>query len=102
MLTKVDERKPKKRRQPQEEGGEGQTKRTRGGEPGQKAQGDGGKKRLDALSVGYFRRVGDRLTEGFDDDEEKGWGFIFISLRIECIKMLEFFPIKFTPLNMPQ
>eukprot|EP00066_Takifugu_rubripes_P029110 XP_011618376.1 PREDICTED: nucleolar protein 9 [Takifugu rubripes] len=76
MLTKMDERKPlkqglKKRRQPDEGGGGGEMKRKRGGETGQKPQGDGGKKRLDALSVGYFRRVGDRLTEGFDDDEEK-------------------------------
>lgn len=78
MLTKVDERKPlkqglKKRREPQEGGG-GEMKRKRGGEAGQNAEGDGGKKRLDALSVGYFRRVGDRLTEGFDQDEEKGEG----------------------------
>uniref|UniRef100_A0A3Q4HLZ8 Nucleolar protein 9-like n=1 Tax=Neolamprologus brichardi TaxID=32507 RepID=A0A3Q4HLZ8_NEOBR len=34
-------------------------------------KGQGGKKRLDALSVGYFRRVGERLSEGFEDDEEK-------------------------------
>lgn len=79
MLTKVDDKKPlkqglKKRRQPHEGGG-GEMKRKRGGEAGQKAQGDGGKKRLDALSVGYFRRVGDRLTEGFEQDEEKGEGF---------------------------
>uniref|UniRef100_A0A3Q3J8A5 PUM-HD domain-containing protein n=1 Tax=Monopterus albus TaxID=43700 RepID=A0A3Q3J8A5_MONAL len=32
---------------------------------------DGGKKRLDALSVGYFRRVGERLSEGFEDNEER-------------------------------
>lgn len=98
MLTKVDERKPKKRRQPQEEGGGGgETKRKKGGEQGQKAQGDGGKTRLDALSVGYFRRVGERLTEGFDDDEEKGWGFIFKSLSIECIKIFRVLPIKIQP-----
>lgn len=64
----------KKRRQPHEEGGGGEMKRKRGGKDGQKTQGDGGRKRLDALSVGYFRRVGDRLTEGFDQDEEKGEG----------------------------
>lgn len=78
MLTKVEEQKPlkqgpKKRREPHEGGGGGgEMKRKRGCEVGQKAQGDGGKKRLDALSVGYFRRVGDRLTEGFEQDEEKG------------------------------
>lgn len=32
---------------------------------------EGGRTRLDALSVGYFRRVGDRLKEGFEDNEEK-------------------------------
>ncbi|XP_076847503.1 nucleolar protein 9 [Brachyhypopomus gauderio] len=31
----------------------------------------GGKKRLDAMSVGYFRRVSDRLNEEFPDDEER-------------------------------
>lgn len=79
MLTKVDERKPlkqglKKRRQPHQGGGGGggEMKRKRGGEAGPKAQGDGGQKRLDALSVGYFRRVGDRLAEGFEQDEERG------------------------------
>lgn len=85
MLTKVDERKPlkqglKKRRQPDGGGGGGEMKRKRGGETGQKPQGDGGKKRLDALSVGYFRRVGDRLTEGFEDDEEKGEGVHFLKI----------------------
>lgn len=75
-MTKVDERKPlkqglKKRRQPHE-GEVGGIKRKRGGEAGKKVPGDAGKKRLDALSVGYFRRVGDRLTEGFEQDEEKG------------------------------
>lgn len=85
MLTKMDERKPlkqglKKRRQPDEGGGGGEMKRKRGGETGQKPQGDGGRKRLDALSVGYFRRVGDRLTEGFDDDEEKGEGVHFLKI----------------------
>lgn len=84
MLTKVDEGKPlkqglKKRKQPDDEGG-GEMKRKRGGETGQKPPGDGGKKRLDALSVGYFRRVGDRLTEGFEDDEEKGEGVHFLKI----------------------
>lgn len=85
MLTKVDERKLlkqglKKRRQPDDEEGGGEMKRKRGGETGQKPPGDGGKKRLDALSVGYFRRVGDRLTEGFEDDEEKGEGVHFLKI----------------------
>lgn len=86
MLTKVDEKKPlkqglKKRRQPNEGGGGGggEMKRKRG-ETGQKPQGDGGKKRLDALSVGYFRRVGDRLTEGFEDHEEEGEGVNFLKI----------------------
>ncbi|XP_069567497.1 nucleolar protein 9 isoform X2 [Brachyistius frenatus] len=60
----------KKRRQPDEDEGEGEKKK-RGGEEGQKGHGDGGKKRLDALSVGYFRRVGEKLSEGFEDNEEK-------------------------------
>lgn len=76
MLERVEEKKPqkgggKKRRHPGEEGEGGQKKR-KGGEEGRKGQGDGGKKRLDALSVGYFRRVGERLGEGFEEDEERG------------------------------
>lgn len=78
MLAKPEERKPqkgggKKRRHPGEDGDGGERKR-RGGEEeeGEKGQGDGGKKRLDALSVGYFRRVGERLGEGFEDNEERG------------------------------
>lgn len=51
--------------------GKGEKKR-RGDEEGEQSLRDGGRKRLDALSVGYFRRVGERLTEGFEDDEEKG------------------------------
>lgn len=36
---------------------------------------EGGKrKRLDAMAVGYFRRVSERLSEGFADDEEQGKG----------------------------
>ncbi|XP_044076036.1 nucleolar protein 9 [Siniperca chuatsi] len=75
MLAKADEGKPqkgggKKRRHPAEDGEGGERKR-RGGEEGEKGQGDGGKKRLDALSVGYFRRVGERLSEGFEDNEER-------------------------------
>ncbi|XP_078120859.1 nucleolar protein 9 [Sander vitreus] len=75
MLTKTEERKPqkgegKKRRHPGEDGEGGESKR-RGGEEGKGGQGDGGRKRLDALSVGYFRRVGERLSEGFEDNEER-------------------------------
>lgn len=73
MLSKAEDKKPqkgggKKRRHPGEHGG-GERKR-RESPKGEKGQ--GGKKRLDALSVGYFRRVGERLSEGFEDDEERG------------------------------
>ncbi|XP_014192702.1 nucleolar protein 9 [Haplochromis burtoni] len=72
MLSKAEDKKPqkgggKKRRHPGEDGG-GERKR-RESPKGEKGQ--GGKKRLDALSVGYFRRVGERLSEGFEDDEER-------------------------------
>ncbi|XP_067461132.1 nucleolar protein 9 [Thunnus thynnus] len=75
MLAKTEEMKPqkggeKKRRHPGDNGQGGEKKR-RGGEEGEKGQGDGNRKRLDALSVGYFRRVGERLSEGFEDDEER-------------------------------
>ncbi|XP_071348222.1 nucleolar protein 9 [Trachinotus anak] len=75
MLAKAEERKPqkgggKKRRHPGDDG-KGEEKKKRGGEDGEKGQGDSGKKRLDALSVGYFRRVGERLSEGFEDNEER-------------------------------
>ncbi|XP_060899982.1 nucleolar protein 9 [Labrus mixtus] len=70
MLAKPEERKPQKRRHPGEDGEGGQRKRREGGE-GDKGQGDGGRKRLDAMSVGYFRRVGERLSEGFEDHEER-------------------------------
>ncbi|KAM9349410.1 nucleolar protein 9 [Symphorus nematophorus] len=75
MLAKTEEKKPqkgggKKRRHPGEDGEGGKRKR-RGGEEGEKAQRDSGRKRLDALSVGYFRRVGERLSEGFEDNEER-------------------------------
>ncbi|XP_029309505.1 nucleolar protein 9 [Cottoperca gobio] len=75
MLAKSEERKPqkgeiKKRRHTGEDGEGGERKR-RGGEDGEAGQGDGGRKRLDALSVGYFRRVGERLGEGFEDKEER-------------------------------
>lgn len=76
MLAKEEGRKPqkgggKKRRHPGEDGKGGERKK-RAVEEGEKGQGDGGRKRLDALSVGYFRRVGERLSEGFEDNEERG------------------------------
>lgn len=45
-----------------------------GGRGGSSSRGEeGGKrKRLDAMAVGYFRRVSERLSEGFTDDEERG------------------------------
>ncbi|CAK6967862.1 nucleolar protein 9 [Scomber scombrus] len=74
MLSKTEERKPgkggeNKRRHPDDDGLGGEKKR-RGGEEGEKGK-DGGRKRLDAMSVGYFRRVGERLSEGFADDQER-------------------------------
>lgn len=83
MLAKTEERKPqkgggKKRRHPGGDGdGDGGERKRRGGEEGEKGQGDGGRKCLDALSVGYFRRVGERLSEGFEDNEERGEGDCF-------------------------
>nr|XP_046213909.1 nucleolar protein 9 isoform X1 [Oncorhynchus gorbuscha] len=56
-------------REASERGEDGEGKR---GGAGGRGGGEGGaKKRLDALSVGYFRRVGERLSEGFTEDEEK-------------------------------
>uniref|UniRef100_A0AAQ5ZD18 PUM-HD domain-containing protein n=1 Tax=Amphiprion ocellaris TaxID=80972 RepID=A0AAQ5ZD18_AMPOC len=76
MLAKTEERKQqkaggKKRKHPGEDGGRREERKRKGGEEGNTGQGDGGKKRLDALSVGYFRRVGERLSEGFEDSEER-------------------------------
>ncbi|XP_048867600.1 nucleolar protein 9 isoform X2 [Brienomyrus brachyistius] len=54
--------------------GEKKRKRPRDGGKGCKGRegGQGGvKKHLDALSVGYFRRVSERLSEGFAEEEEK-------------------------------
>lgn len=86
MQVKGEERKPQrgggggKKRKPPIDGGEGGwgKKRKGGGEGGEKE--GGSRKRLDALSVGYFRRVGERLSEGFEDDEEKGEKFVPISV----------------------
>ncbi|MEQ2291178.1 hypothetical protein AMECASPLE_010730 [Ameca splendens] len=63
----------RKRRHPAEDGGKEDWKKKRGEQEKGRAmaQGDGGRKRLDALSVGYFRRVGERLSEGFEEDEER-------------------------------
>lgn len=82
MQVRGDERKQqrgggKKRKTPGDGGGGGWgKKRNGGGEGGGKVPEDGSRKRLDALSVGYFRRVGDRLSEGFEDDEERGENFL--------------------------
>lgn len=77
MLAKAEEKKPQKvgggkKRRHHGDDGEGGEKKKKGGEEGGKGHGDRGKKRLDALSVGYFRRVGERLSEGFEDNEERG------------------------------
>ncbi|KAM7401276.1 hypothetical protein PAMA_005456 [Pampus argenteus] len=76
MLVKAEEKKPwkggeKKRSHPGDNSQEGEKKKRRGGKEGEEGQGDGGRKRLDGMSVGYFRRVGERLSEGFEDDEER-------------------------------
>ncbi|KAM4605384.1 nucleolar protein 9 [Polymixia lowei] len=75
MLEKVEKKKPRKegerkRKHPGEED-EGGEKKTRADEEGKRGGQAGARKRLDALSVGYFRRVGDRLGEGFEEDEER-------------------------------
>ena len=78
MLEKAEERNPhkggaKKRKHPGgDDDGKGEERKRKGGEEGERSKGDGGRKRLDALSVGYFRRVGERLAEGFEDKEERG------------------------------
>lgn len=46
-------------------GGGGRRSSSRGEEGGKR-------KRLDSMTVGYFRRVSERLIEGFTDDEERG------------------------------
>lgn len=80
MLAKTEDRTPqkgggKKRKHPGQDG----ERKKRAGEEGDK--GDGGRKRLDALSVGYFRRVGERLSEGFEDDDERGEScFVILSV----------------------
>ena len=80
MLQKED-KKPwvkggNKRPHPGEDGGGGdeQKKSRLHGGAGEKETKErtGEWKGLDALSVGYFRRVGDRLGQAFEDDEERG------------------------------
>ena len=39
---------------------------------GESSPAGGERKHLDAQTVGYFRRVSDMLSEGFNEDEEKG------------------------------
>ncbi|XP_053739529.1 nucleolar protein 9 isoform X1 [Synchiropus splendidus] len=73
MLAKEDKVKPprereKKRKNHENVGNEGGNKKKR---ESSKTPGGREKMRLDALSVGYFRRVGERLGEGFVDDEER-------------------------------
>lgn len=48
--------------------------RGEGGRGGSNSHGEEGGKRkhLDATTVGYFRRVSERLSEGFTEDEERG------------------------------
>ncbi|XP_024129159.2 nucleolar protein 9 isoform X1 [Oryzias melastigma] len=60
---------PQKRKPVTDGGGDGQRKKRK--DEGPAEHGEGGRKRLDGPSVGYFRRVGERLDEGFPDDEEK-------------------------------
>uniref|UniRef100_A0A1A7YVU7 NOP9 nucleolar protein n=1 Tax=Iconisemion striatum TaxID=60296 RepID=A0A1A7YVU7_9TELE len=69
MLANERRKGGKKSKHPVEDGS-GEGKKKKGGEK-RKGQGEGEKIRLDALSVGYFRRVGDRLNEGFQDNEER-------------------------------
>ncbi|XP_068605231.1 nucleolar protein 9 [Brachionichthys hirsutus] len=49
----------------------GKKRRRPGEDGGAENPGGAGPKRLDAPSVGYFRRVGERLGEGFEDEEER-------------------------------
>ncbi|XP_077414072.1 nucleolar protein 9 isoform X2 [Vanacampus margaritifer] len=73
MPEKEEVKKPqkgvtKKRDQPAGYGGESKRKKA---QDETKAEGEGGKKRLDAMSVGYYRRVGERLNDDFEDAEER-------------------------------
>lgn len=59
----------KKRKHTNENVDEGQKKKKKEEDKRKKGT-EGGKNRLDPASVGYFRRVHDRLKEGFDNDDE--------------------------------
>nr|XP_057924517.1 nucleolar protein 9 [Doryrhamphus excisus] len=75
MLEKAEPKKSRKgsnkKRPDSVDAGHGGEKRRKMAEEGSKSQGESGKKKLDAMSVGYFRRVGERLSEEFEDDEER-------------------------------
>ncbi|KAG9329939.1 hypothetical protein JZ751_028510, partial [Albula glossodonta] len=67
MIEEAQERQPR----PWKQGGK-KRKRQGGEERGRGKRAEGGeRKRLDAMSVGYFRRVSERLEEGFAEEEEK-------------------------------
>ncbi|XP_067308997.1 nucleolar protein 9 [Pseudorasbora parva] len=75
--------------QPEEMKAKGQ-RLLKDGQKGQKrpvqesgADGGGKKPRLDAMTVGYFRRVSDRLKEEFSDEEEKG---LFVQNVLQEVK----------------
>ncbi|XP_056453656.1 nucleolar protein 9 [Gadus chalcogrammus] len=85
MLQKEDKKPWEKggnRRQHPSEDGVGEDDQKKSRLQGAAEQGGAGEKEtkqrsgewkgLDALSVGYFRRVGDRLGQAFEDDEERG------------------------------
>lgn len=78
------EERPKK--QPKEGKGESNNKRPNHGEKRKGNSGPGAdnvrRKRLDGQTVGYFRRVSDMLSEGFNEEEEKGKSVL--GGRISC------------------
>ncbi|KAK7945388.1 hypothetical protein WMY93_001116 [Mugilogobius chulae] len=61
-------KKGEKKRKHTSESADGGQKKRKNVEDGEEKR---GKTRLDPTSVGYFRRVDDRLKEGFEDDETK-------------------------------
>ncbi|XP_061926414.1 nucleolar protein 9 [Entelurus aequoreus] len=72
MLEKAKtQKRGDKKRADHADAGPGGEKRRKTAEDGCKAPGDRGKKRLDAESVGYFRRIGERLKEDFEDAEAR-------------------------------
>lgn len=71
------------------------------GEEGGKEEGVK-RKRLDAMTVGYFRRVSERLSEGFADDEEQGKGenlgkAYVLTYRKKCFWIRFFFLLYLIP-----